>query len=130
MGVLQWTLTSLAPSLLWIYRILILNPQCKEGASDVNWRSPTISGMLINLKILLIFLALKWRGPLTQGDSKGRSLSYWITRKFVWGWTFFSFQSWPMTSSPYPAYVIVGTFNFEKLSRVIPPKTHMSSFLA
>ena len=36
----------------------------------------TISVMLINLRILLILLALKWRALLTKGDSKGRSLSY------------------------------------------------------
>ena len=44
MGVLELKLSSLALSLKWVrlYSILILNPQCKESASDVNvyWRTP------------------------------------------------------------------------------------------
>ena len=42
-----------------------------------------------------------------------------IYRKFVWGWTFFSFRSWSMTSSPYPVHENLNIFNFEKYSHVI-----------
>ena len=43
-----------------------------------------------------------------------------IYGKFVLGWTFFSFRSWSMTSSPYPVHVNLNIFNFEKYSHVIP----------
>ena len=51
-----------------------------------------------------------------------RSNSFFIViyGKFVLGWTFFSFRSWSMTSSPYPVHVNLNIFNFEKYSHVIP----------
>ena len=55
-----------------------------------------------------------------------------IYAKFVKGQTFFSFRSWPMTSSPYSVHVIGRIFNLGNHSQVIPqktPKTLLSSFL-
>ena len=42
-----------------------------------------------------------------------------IYKIFVLGWTFFSFRSWSMTSSPYPIHVNLNISNFEKYSHVI-----------